>query len=68
MADEIDRDQEFNERHLEKQIENHRFKAGATPSLYYCRICSEAIDEKRRLALPGVTTCTNCQEKLERRK
>ncbi|HHC4427402.1 TPA: TraR/DksA C4-type zinc finger protein, partial [Klebsiella pneumoniae] len=34
--------------------------------LFHCRVCGKPIPEKRRQALPGVTTCTECQEKLER--
>ncbi|HDG8070638.1 TPA: TraR/DksA family transcriptional regulator [Klebsiella pneumoniae] len=66
MPDEIDRDQEFNEQRLEEMIEQSRFKPGSTPSLFHCRVCGKPIQEKRRQALPGVTTCTECQEKLER--
>ncbi|MCL2897135.1 TraR/DksA family transcriptional regulator [Brenneria tiliae] len=66
MPDEIDRDQEFNEQQLEKLIEENRFRPTATPSLSYCRICGERIPDKRRETLPGVTTCIDCQVKLER--
>ena len=67
MPDEIDRDQEFNEQQLEDMIEQSRFKPGSTPSLFHCRLCGKPIPEKRRQALPGITTCTECQKKLERR-
>lgn len=66
MPDEIDRDQEFNEQCLEAMIEQNRFRPAATPSLYYCRLCGCPIPDKRRQALPGVTTCTECQSRLER--
>ncbi|EMB4337279.1 TraR/DksA family transcriptional regulator [Citrobacter freundii] len=65
MPDEIDRDQEFNEQCLEDMIEQHRFRPSTTPSLYYCRLCNKPIPDKRRQALPGVTTCTECQKDLE---
>lgn len=68
MPDEIDRDQEFNEQRLEEMIEQNRFKQGAAPSLFHCRLCGKSIHEKRRQMLPGITTCTECQEKLERRR
>ncbi|MGQ7746191.1 TraR/DksA family transcriptional regulator [Pectobacterium brasiliense] len=68
MPDEIDRDQEFNEQRLEEMIEQSRFKPGAMPSLFHCRSCGKSIPEKRRQMLPGITTCTECQEKLERRR
>ena len=60
MPDEIDRDQEFNEQRLDEMIEQSRFKPGPAPSLFHCRLCGKPIPEK------GVTTCTECQEKLER--
>lgn len=31
-----------------------------------CIVCEEAIVEERRIALPGVQTCTLCQGELER--
>lgn len=31
-----------------------------------CRVCDEAIPEKRRRAVPGVQTCVDCQNDLER--
>lgn len=68
MPDEIDRDQAFNEQRLEDMIEQSRFRPGGTPSLLHCRLCGKTIPEKRRQTLPGITTCTECQEKLERRR
>lgn len=68
MPDEIDRDQEFNERQLEKMIEQSRFRPGETASLLHCRFCGKPIPETRRQTLPGVATCTECQEKIERRR
>lgn len=65
MPDEIDRDQEFNEQRLEEMIELSRYKPTATPSLHYCHFCGKPIPEKRRQMLPGVATCTVCQEKIE---
>ncbi|WP_343530143.1 TraR/DksA family transcriptional regulator [Yokenella regensburgei] len=68
MPDEIDRDQAFNEQQLEEMIEKSRFKPAVTPSLFHCRFCGNPIPEKRRQTLPGVVTCTECQEKIERRR
>lgn len=34
-------------------------------SLEFCDECGEAIPEARRLALPGVQHCVNCQSQLE---
>ena len=66
MPDDIDRDQQFNEQQLEEIIRQNRFRPAATPSLLNCRLCGEPIAEKRRQALPGVTTCAECQTRLER--
>ncbi|CQH54753.1 TraR/DksA family transcriptional regulator [Yersinia enterocolitica] len=68
MPDEIDRDQEFNEQRLEDMIEQSRLKPAVTPSLFHCQFCGNSIPEKRRETLPGVTTCTECQSILERRR
>lgn len=67
--DEIDRDQEFNELQLENMIARSRLRIaiGGSPSLYFCRKCGEAIPEKRRLLLPGVSLCIECQTELERK-
>lgn len=68
MPDEIDRDQEFNEQRLEEMIEQSRFKPGPTPSLSHCRLCGEAIPLKRQKILPGVTTCIDCQNLMEKKR
>jgi phage/conjugal plasmid C-4 type zinc finger TraR family protein len=36
-------------------------------SLTHCEDCGEAIPERRRLALPGVKTCVDCQEERDGR-
>ncbi|MGP6467477.1 TraR/DksA family transcriptional regulator [Pantoea agglomerans] len=56
MPDEIDRDQEFNEQRLEEMIELSRFKPGSAPLLFNYRVWGKPISEKRRQALPGITT------------
>lgn len=65
--DEIDRDQEFNERQLEATITRSRSATGDKPSLYFCRLCGEAIPEKRRQLVQGVSLCIDCQTDSERR-
>jgi phage/conjugal plasmid C-4 type zinc finger TraR family protein len=35
-------------------------------SLTHCEICGERIPEARRVAVPGVRLCIECQEELER--
>ncbi|EIZ8585532.1 TraR/DksA family transcriptional regulator [Salmonella enterica] len=68
MADEIDRDQEFNEQQLEAMIARARSAPAHSPSLHFCRQCGEAIPEKRRLLLPGITLCIDCQTENERKR
>ncbi|HAK2952922.1 TPA: TraR/DksA family transcriptional regulator [Salmonella enterica] len=67
MMDEIDRDQEFNERQLEATIAHSRTAITDKPSLYFCRLCGEAIPERRRQLVPGVSLCIDCQTDSERR-
>lgn len=65
--DEIDRDQEFNERQLESMIARSRLQTSTNGSASFslCRKCGEAISEKRRLLLPGVSLCIVCQTEYE---
>ncbi|ULR29962.1 DksA/TraR family C4-type zinc finger protein [Dickeya fangzhongdai] len=35
-------------------------------SAEYCEECGEAIPQARRLALPGVRFCVQCQEQLDK--
>lgn len=45
-----------------------RMKARKAPvgeSLTHCAECEEAIPEKRRLALPGVKLCIDCQQERD---
>ena len=35
-------------------------------SAHDCSVCGDPIAEKRRQAVPGVQTCIECQEELER--
>jgi phage/conjugal plasmid C-4 type zinc finger TraR family protein len=66
--DEIDRDQEFNEQQLEAMIARTRSAQGDSPSLHFCHQCGEAILEKRRLLLPGISLCIDCQTEREQKK
>lgn len=38
----------------------------SAPSAYFCESCDEPIPEGRRLAVPGVALCVECQSDLER--
>lgn len=66
--DEIDRDQEFNERQLEAMIARSRSSVGDKSSQRFCRQCGEAIHEKRRQLVQGVSLCIDCQTERECRK
>lgn len=65
--DEIDRDQEFNERQLESMIARSCSGTRHSPSLKFCRRCGEAIPEKRRQMIQGVSLCIDCQTDDERK-
>ncbi|EMQ2088483.1 TraR/DksA family transcriptional regulator [Salmonella enterica subsp. enterica] len=67
MPDEIDRDQEFNEQQLQAMIARTRSVTTHSPSLYFCRRRGEAIPEKRRLLLPGISLCIDCQTENEQK-
>ena len=47
-------------------VRRARSKLPEGPSEAFCADCGEAIPERRRRALPGVTTCTACQGARER--
>ncbi|HAT6805126.1 TPA: TraR/DksA family transcriptional regulator [Citrobacter freundii] len=66
MADEIDRDQAFNEMSLDALIASARLKPTYSISCYYCQLCGEPVPEKRRQTLPGVSTCICCQTEHEK--
>jgi phage/conjugal plasmid C-4 type zinc finger TraR family protein len=44
----------------------HEAAEVAGVSLTHCEICGERIPEARRVAVPGVRLCIECQEELER--
>ena len=55
---------------IEASIEDElaRMKAKAQPkgeSLTHCAECDEPIPEKRRIALPGVKLCIDCQRERD---
>lgn len=66
MADELDQLQEqeewLNGLHIQAARQQCR-TAGA--SLRQCECCGERIEARRRKAIPGVRTCTECQRALE---
>ncbi len=68
MSDPIDRaqerEQEMRQDALADQARRAQIPAG--DSAEFCAVCEQPIPEGRRLALPGVQTCIECQEDLER--
>ena len=65
MADDIDRAQAINERHLETALEEIRHNQPTGESLEFCESCQRTIPENRRLAVPGCRKCIHCQEQSE---
>ncbi len=69
MSDEIDRGQAREEEiRADALAEFARHHPPSTAqSAAKCRDCGESIPEARRLALPGVQTCIDCQRDAEAR-
>lgn len=70
MTDIYDRATEREEAHRENALSEQRHRAGLTgktvrDSADECRICGAGIPKARRVAVPGVQTCIDCQTDLE---
>lgn len=61
----VDNFQETIQATVDNGIDYARSKLYTGVSLKYCKECDEEIPEARRLALPGVKCCINCQTKLD---
>jgi len=59
-----EREEEMRQDALAEQARRAQMPAG--DSAEFCAVCEQRIPEGRRLALPGVQTCIECQEDLER--
>ena len=59
-----EREEEMRQDALAKQARQAQPAAG--DSALVCAMCEEPIPEARRLALPGVQTCIECQRDVER--
>ena len=71
MTDIFDRASEVEEIARLDALRDQRRRAGligktVADSAHDCSVCDEPIAEKRRQAVPGVQTCIECQEELER--
>ncbi len=51
---------------IEDAIKRVRAQLPAGPSLEHCEECGESIPEARRLAMPGVRLCVECQAERDR--
>lgn len=72
MSDEVDRAQQREEEFREDALQAQQRRAGLTGAGRYavsvrtCGVCGEKIPINRRRAMPGVQTCIDCQQELER--
>lgn len=53
---------------LEDAIALARSRLPEGKSLTYCEECENEIPEARRLAVPGVRLCVNCQTELDKQQ
>lgn len=73
MPDAIDFAQEHEQNLREDALKLQARRAGAVgtdarKSRRYCFECGDPIPQARRSAIPGVQTCIDCQEQIERQK
>ena len=71
MTDQFDRASEIEEAQREDALQAQARRAGLdgktiADSAEECQMCGEPIPELRRQAVPGVTTCIECQRFSER--
>lgn len=68
MSDEIDRAQQREEEMRQDALAKHARRAdgeAALESAEMCAVCGEPVPLVRRVLLPGVQTCVDCQRDLE---
>jgi len=53
---------------VEEAVELARSRMPRGESLTHCEECGESIPEARRLAVPGVRRCIECQEENDRQE
>jgi len=63
-AELIDAANEQVEHNLQIALANRRTFSNAV-SATHCADCGDALDERRREAVPGCRTCASCQEAIE---
>ncbi|HQU78026.1 MAG TPA: TraR/DksA family transcriptional regulator [Azonexus sp.] len=59
-----EREQEMRADAINEQV--RRSRPAGSVSAEFCQMCDEPIPEARRQALPGVTTCIECQRWIEK--
>lgn len=69
MTDILDRAQAREEELRQDALADHarRTQTEAGDSALFCGECGAKIPQKRRLAMPGVQTCIECQKDAEHR-
>ena len=70
MSDDMDRAQEREEEMRSDALAEHDRRAHGNParvSAEFCAVCDEPIPTARRITLPGVQTCVECQGDIEKR-
>ncbi|ASN57584.1 TraR/DksA family transcriptional regulator [Salmonella enterica] len=60
----IDQANELAQQRLDLAIQAHRINHNAV-SATHCDECGDAIEEARRIAVPGCQTCAECQGIIE---
>jgi len=51
---------------VRSEVERARSRLAQGESQKYCEECEEVIPEARRLAVPGVRRCVQCQDEADR--
>lgn len=70
MSDLLDRAQAHEEEMRQDALAAFERRAHGHPprvSAEFCAVCDEAIPVARRITLPGVQTCIDCQRDIEKR-
>lgn len=67
-ADIFDRATEREEYDRAVALESQRLKMTSGKSSSHCHECGEEIPEARRIAVPGVNLCIDCQTEKEKRR
>lgn len=70
MTDIYDRASDLEQAQRDDALSEQRTRAGLTGKTWMdsareCRVCDEPIPLKRRKAVPGCSTCIDCQNDLE---